>query len=170
MRLKIFNLESRYIQSKQDNFYFIIVIIIIIISIIFFDLKCHHQFGHINKYQQQRHAVLLPYVTQTVFQNNNFICRQELTGEVVWKNEIKSENVTCSFIPLSVLRKIHSLFTECNLVLTLLVSSILSFLYDPPVVAYVLFLVFLSLYPFSSIFPSIVCFRNSSCLRCHQSK
>jgi len=66
---------------------------------------------------------------------------------------VGDKGVIHSFIHYVVLREFRSLFqreysTECDLVLPLQISSILSFPSGHPVAAYVFFLVFLSLLSF----------------------
>ena len=69
-----------------------------------------------------------------------------------------------SFIHSVVLRRVHMLFqidfsTECILVVTLSISSILSFLLGHPVAVYIFFVVFVSCI-LPSNFPSITSFRK----------
>jgi hypothetical protein len=78
-----------------------------------------------------------------------------------------------SFITWSVLRQAHRLFkskfsTECDLVLSLSISSSLSFLYNHSVAAYMFFFVFPALI-LPSTFPSITCFRRQFLRKCDQS-
>jgi hypothetical protein len=72
-------------------------------------------------------------------------------------------NVIHSLIPWCFLRQIHSVFRgefpiECDLVLPLSISSILSFSSGHPVAAYVFFIVFPRLLP--SVFSPIMCLKR----------
>ena len=73
-------------------------------------------------------------------------------------------SIVYPFILQSVLRQVHSHFhskfsTQRDLLLPLSISSTLSFPSDYPVAAYIFFLILPSLIYFSSVFPSIMCFK-----------
>jgi hypothetical protein len=79
----------------------------------------------------------------------------------LWNSGFPKHQPVNSFLSLSVASsKASFFFTECDLVPSLSISSIISFPQVLPVVAYVFFIVFASLLSLPSIFPSVRCFRR----------
>jgi hypothetical protein len=95
-----------------------------------------------------------PCVSPTMLNSNTIVT--QININVLSSQNLIKRLIPCSFIMQSILRKVHCLFqseffTECNLVLTVSVSSIVSFPECHPVAAYVFVLVF----PPHFIFPSV---------------